>query len=142
MLHQHAVPRGMVRNDIDDDLQPACMRLTHESLQIVSSAVIRINPVIVTHRIRTSNRSLLLLLPDRMDRHHPEDRHPEILELIQPRRYCIKVTLLRKRTWIDLINHTIAHPITYRPSRLFRNIATRLLRRKRRTTGEYQENRE
>src|ERR1043166_3837902 len=95
--------------------QPARMCSTHESLQIIRRAVIRIDAIVVAHRVGTADRSLLLLLADRMDRHQPKYRDSQLFQFIEPRRDGIEGSLLRKRARIDFVIHTVAHPIAHRP---------------------------
>ncbi len=117
MLHQHAVPRRVIRDDVDDHFQPARVCFANESLEIVGRAVIAIDRVVIAHGVRTADRSLLLFVTDRMNRHQPENRDPEIFEFIKPRRDRVEVSLLRKRSRIDLVNDTITHPIGHGPLR-------------------------
>src|SRR5678815_3022147 len=96
------------------------MCFANETLQIIGSAVVRIDRIVVTDSVRTADRSLLLFLADGMDRHQPENRDAEIFELIESRSDRIEVSLRRKRTRINLINHAVTHPIPHWPRRLLR----------------------
>ena len=95
-----------------------------EPLQIFGCAVIRIDSVVVANGVRAADRSLLLLLADRMNRHQPENRDAEILEIVETSGDRVEVSLLRKRARIDFVDHAVAHPIAHRPRRLLRVAAT------------------
>ncbi len=94
MLHQHTVPRRVIRDDIDNDLQPARVCFANESLQISGRAVVRIDCIIVAHCIRTADRSLLLFLTDGMNRHQPKNRDAEIFQFVESRSDRVEVSLL------------------------------------------------
>ncbi len=83
MFHQHAVPGGMIRNDVNNHFQAAAVRFVDKLLQIVLRAIVRIDCVVVLHRIGTADRSLFLFLTNRMDRHQPKDRDAQILQTIK-----------------------------------------------------------
>ena len=60
VLHEHAVPRGVVGDDVDDDLQAALVRFSDEVFEVVFRAVGRIDAVVILHGIGAADRSLLL----------------------------------------------------------------------------------
>src|SRR5262249_54152265 len=114
MLHQHAVPRRVIRNDVDDDFHAARVRLANEALQIVGGTVIRIDDVVVAHGVRAANRSLFLFLTNTMNGHQPENWHAEIFEVVETGRDGVEVSWLRKGAWVDLVDNAVANPIRYR----------------------------
>ena len=62
-----------------------------------------------------------------MNWHQPKNRHTEFLQIVEPGRYAVEVSLLRKCARIDFVDDAVAHPIARRSRLLFRNIAPRLL---------------
>lgn len=83
MLHQHAVPGGVVRHDIDDDLQPALVRFSNEMLEIIIPAVPGIGSVVVLHGVRAADAAFLLRPSNGMDGYDPDNRDAKVFEVIE-----------------------------------------------------------
>ncbi len=110
-LHEHTVPRSVVGDDVDDDSHSPLMSVGDQMFEVVGRAVIRIDGVVVAHRVRAADRPLLFLLPGRMDGHEPEHGDAEVLQFAEPRGDSRKVSLGREVAGEDLIHHGIAHPV-------------------------------
>src|SRR5687768_10870802 len=74
MLHQRAVPGSVIGDDIDYDLASTRMSFANYTLQVVSSAVIRIDCVVIARCVWAADSPLLLFLSDGMNRHQQKDR--------------------------------------------------------------------
>src|SRR5258707_1321593 len=103
------------------------MNLADGLLQIGFPPLVRIYSLIVSHRVRTADTSLLLLLPNRMNRHQPDNRHAEIFQTVELGRDAFKVSRGGEVSLIDFIDHAIAHPFAGRSGILSGEIARRSL---------------
>jgi hypothetical protein len=83
VLHQDTIPGGVVRNDVDDDLEPVLVRFADQALEVVLRAVGRINGIVILHRVRAADAAFLFRLSNGVDGHDPNDRDPEIFEIIE-----------------------------------------------------------
>ena len=101
--------RCMIRNEVQDDLQPACMSLREQQVKIIESAKDRVNPAVVGnvitkvgHRGRVNGRN-----PDRVD--------AEPTEIVQAQSYARKIAdavavAVLERTGVDLVNDAVLPP--------------------------------
>ena len=121
--HHHAVPGGVVRHHVEDDLQASRVRLAHEVLQVLRRAVVRVDGVEVPDRVRAAVGALALLEADRVDRHQPDHGGAEVAHVVEPGRHARQVALRGEGTREDLVHHGVAHPVGDGAGRLARPVA-------------------
>ena len=110
MLHDHAVPGRMVGHHVDNDPEPAPMCLGHEALEVVGRAIGRVDGVVVPHRIRAAQGALPKFLAQRVNRHKPEDVHPEVLEFIETCGNAVKIARCREVARVKFIYDAVTQP--------------------------------
>ena len=59
---EDAVPCGLIRNDVDDDLEPAPVCFVDEMFEVIFGAVGWIDSVVILYGISAADAALLLLL--------------------------------------------------------------------------------
>src|SRR5262245_9042811 len=96
MLHQHAVPRRVVSDNVDDYLHPTLMGPGDQLLKIFFTAVIRIDCVVITNCVWTADTPLLLFLSNRMNRHQPQNCHSKLFEIVESSGDSFEITLRRE----------------------------------------------
>jgi hypothetical protein len=84
-------------------------------LEVVGGAVVGVDGVKVAHRERASDGAFLHLFADRVDRHEPENVHPQILQIIQPGGNGIEVSFLGEVSGKDFIHDRTPEPVGRRP---------------------------
>ncbi len=109
-LDELAVPRRMVRYQVDDELHAAPVGGGQEVLEIVHRSEFGIDPIIIPHGIGAAECSLPVLLADRIDRHQPEDRHAEVLQFGESFLQSGKVSFGGERAEVDRIDRRVLHP--------------------------------
>src|SRR5438045_9689367 len=85
------------------------MCFADEPVQVGRRAVFRIDAVVVAHGVGAAERALGLELPNRVDRHQPQDVDAELLESIELRRDAGEVTRGRELARKDLVDDYLAH---------------------------------
>src|SRR5437762_8814615 len=98
------------------------MCFADEPVQVGRGAVFRIDAVVVAHGVGAAERALGLELPNRVDRHQPQDVDAELLESIELRRDAGEVTRGRELARKDLVDDALAHPDRAGPRRQLRII--------------------
>src|SRR5438874_1699138 len=106
----------MVSDNIDNDFHAASMRFGDQLFEIFLRSIVRINSVIITNGVRTTDRTLFLLLPDGMNRHQPKNRDAKFFQAVELFRHAVEVSFSREGPRKDLIDDPIAYPRTRRSS--------------------------
>jgi hypothetical protein len=115
MLHQHRVPGGVIRNDIDEHFHTALVSGGDELLQIIRAAVSRIDCVVVAHRVGTADRSFRFELAHGMNRHEPDDIDAKILESIELRGHAFEIARWREGPREYLVDDGVVQPVRTLP---------------------------
>jgi hypothetical protein len=58
-----------------------------------------------------------------MDGHQPQNRDPEVLQLIEFRGYAVEVSLRRERAWKDFVDDCVPYPGLEWAGRFFGDIS-------------------
>ena len=128
--HHHGIPRSVVRDDVDDDLEVALVRFGDEPMQVFGRAVGRIDAVEIAHRIGAAERALALELAEWMDRHQPQDVHAELLQAIELRGDAGEIAAGRKRARKNFVDDAVVQPGGRAARSLLRVVARGLVERR------------
>ena len=80
LLHERVVPRGVVGDPVEDDVQPEPVRGGDEVLEVGERAELGVDAEVVAHGVGTAEDALAVLGADRVDRHEPDDVGAERLD--------------------------------------------------------------
>src|SRR5579872_4534993 len=111
VLHEDAVPCGVVRDDVDDDLEPSPVCFVDEMFKVTFGAVGRIDGVVILNGISAADAALFLCLSQGMDGHDPDHRDAQVFQIIQTRFDAAKVPGRRESARIDFVNHCGLNPV-------------------------------
>ena len=107
---QLVVPRGVVGDEVEDDVEALFMRGIDEGPEILLAAEFGVHIVIALHRIGRAERALAVLLPDGMDRHQPQHIDAQFLEARQLFLRGLEGAFRGELAGVDLVQHRIARP--------------------------------
>ena len=77
---ERIVPGRVIANPVDDDVKTELVRTIDEVLQVVERAELRVDAVIVFHRVGAAERAFSVLHADLVYRHEPHDRDAQFLQ--------------------------------------------------------------
>ena len=124
-LEHHVVPRGVVGDFVDEDLDPLRVGGLHEALEVGLGAVARVHLVVVLHRVRAADRALALHLPDGVNGHQPDDGDAELLEPRQTVDDALEIAARGEGAREDLVDHTVLDPFRRGPGGELGHVALR-----------------
>ena len=111
VLHEHAVPRGVVGDNVNDDLEAALVGLGNQALEVGLSAVVGVDGVVVADGVGAAEGAFAHLLADGIDGHQPEDVDAEVLQLVQAGGDAVEVAFGGEVAREDFIDYPVAHPL-------------------------------
>jgi hypothetical protein len=81
------------------------------SFEIVGTAELRIDGVVVAHGVGAAQRSLGLELAHRVNGHEPDYGDTQGLEAIELRGDTLEVAAGGEGAWVDLVDQAVAQPV-------------------------------
>ncbi len=110
VLHQRAVPRGVVQDHIKDHAHMSLVSFRNQPEQVLLCAVRGTDPVVITYRIRAAQGAFFLFLAGRIDGHQPQHIHAKMIEVVEACRDAIKIAFGREVARKDLVDDGAGEP--------------------------------
>ena len=109
--HPRVVPRGVVGDPVDDELEALLVGGLDEVAKIFLCPKLGINPSVILDGVIGAKHTFAVLHPDRLNGHQPKDVHPHFTQTGQVRLKGRKRTLGGVLTDVDLVHVGIFRPL-------------------------------
>ena len=109
-LREIVVPRRMVGDEIEDNLETLCVRRIDKGAKLFLRPEFRVYCVIILHRVGAAKCALAVFLADGVDRHQPKDIDAHLLQAWKLLLCSLERTFLGEMARVDLVEHRITGP--------------------------------